>query len=136
MIDSSAQLVWQTAYLPFGKAQIVTETIENNFRFPGQYCDNETGLHYNYYRYYDPASGRYLASDPVGLKNGVNVYAYVKNDPVNAVDTQRLWTFTIGVYLNGTLGIGGGGGMEFSFGYSRESGWCLSWSRYYYDRSL
>ncbi len=90
MIDSSAQVVWQTAYLPFGKAQIVTETVENNFRFPGQYYDSETGLYYNYHRYYDPAIGRYLTADPIGLDGGVNLYAYVQNNPVNWVDPYGL----------------------------------------------
>ncbi len=47
VIDSSAQVVWQAADLPFGKAQIVTGAVENNFRFPGQYFDKETGFHYN-----------------------------------------------------------------------------------------
>ncbi len=68
--DSSAQVVWAAAYLPFGKAQVTTETVANHFRFPGQYYDAESGLHYNWHRYYDPETGRYVTADPIGLEGG------------------------------------------------------------------
>jgi len=83
-------VVWQAAYLPFGQAQIVTGTVTNNLRFPGQYYDSETGLHYNWNRYYDPEVGRYISADPIGLNGGMNLYAYVQNNPVNWVDPWGL----------------------------------------------
>ncbi|MEW6600529.1 MAG: RHS repeat-associated core domain-containing protein [Nitrospirota bacterium] len=86
MTDSSGAVVWQGEYLPFGEPYSLTNTVTNNFRFPGQYYDEETGLHYNYYRDYKPEVGRYMEADPIGLEGGVNLYAYVGNNPVNLID--------------------------------------------------
>jgi len=59
--------------------------------FPGQYYDQETGLYYNYFRYYDPNTGRYLRIDPVGILGGLNGYSYVRNNPLKWVDPLGLW---------------------------------------------
>ena len=91
IVDSAGTVVWKAAFLPFGKAQVLTETVSNNIRFPGQYFDAETGLHYNWNRYYDPDTGRYLTPDPIGLDGGLNLYAYVAGDPVNGLDPTGLF---------------------------------------------
>jgi RHS repeat-associated protein len=59
-------------------------------RLPGQYFDKETNLHYNYFRDYDPSIGRYGESDPVGLKGGINTYAYVASRPLTRKDPKGL----------------------------------------------
>jgi RHS repeat-associated protein len=59
-------------------------------RFPGQRYDKETNLHYNYFRDYDPSLGRYEESDPVGLRAGLNTYAYAEGDPLQFVDQLGL----------------------------------------------
>ncbi|MDD5356085.1 MAG: RHS domain-containing protein [Candidatus Omnitrophica bacterium] len=62
--DTDTDTVWRADYLPFGEVVVdPASTIINNFRFPGQYYDEETGLYYNWNRYYSPAIGRYLEAD-------------------------------------------------------------------------
>ena len=83
--------MWSASYDSFGKATVdQTSSITNNLRFPGQYFDVETGLHYNYFRNYDPVNGRYLESDPIGLSGGVNRYVYVLSNPMLLVDPDGL----------------------------------------------
>ncbi len=89
--DSDGNVVWDAEYLPFGQA-VVSERVSvvNNFRFAGQYFDQESGLHYNYFRYYDPRTGRSLTPDPIGLSGGINLYAYADNNPINIIDPYGL----------------------------------------------
>jgi RHS repeat-associated protein len=62
-----------------------------NLRFPGQYYQAETGLNYNYFRDYDPQTGRYIESDPIGLDGGsMSTYSYVNDDPIDYIDPEGL----------------------------------------------
>jgi RHS repeat-associated protein len=88
--DESARTVWEAKLDAFGFAQIdAGATLEMPLRFPGHYHDTETGLHYNRYRYYSPELGRYLQSDPSGIRGGANLYAYTAN-PLRFVDVLGL----------------------------------------------
>jgi RHS repeat-associated protein len=62
-----------------------------NLRFPGQIFDGQAGLHYNYFRDFDPAIGRYAESDPVGLESGIDTYLYVDANPISFVDPYGMW---------------------------------------------
>ncbi|MDR0250628.1 MAG: hypothetical protein LBI35_04885, partial [Burkholderiales bacterium] len=95
--DTGNNTIWYWNYdEPFGE----TAANENpngagvftyNLRFPGQYFDSETGLHYNWHRDFNPASGKYAQSDPVGLRGGLNTFLYVNGNPVNAIDPTGLF---------------------------------------------
>ncbi|MBF0525442.1 MAG: RHS repeat protein [Deltaproteobacteria bacterium] len=89
IIDASGATVWKWDKDLFGNGA-PTGTLTYNLRFPGQYFDSETGLYYNMARDYSPSLGRYIQSDPIGLRGGVNTYAYVGGNPVNWVDPEGL----------------------------------------------
>lgn len=94
--DSAGKVVWTWTSDAFGSTAPnedpdgdgVKTTI--NLRFPGQYFDAESGLHYNWHRYYDPQNGRYTQPDPIGVDGGSNQYAYVDSSPLVGVDPQGL----------------------------------------------
>ncbi len=88
LTDAGGNVVWKAVYDDFGKANVSVNTVENNFRFPGQYFDAETGLHYNQNRYYDPENGRYLSKDPI--RDGDNFYAYAGSNPLAFTDPEGL----------------------------------------------
>ncbi len=100
--DKAGNVVWSASYNAFGNATIMTPTattinptISSYLRLPGQVEDEETGLHYNWHRYYDRQTGRYLQSDPIGLKGGVNTYAYVGGNPISFADPTGKLVFVV-----------------------------------------
>ena len=95
LTDHNGQVAWSAQYKAWGEArEVISEAgrkagFANPIRFQGQYLDEETGLHYNRHRYYDPQAGRFVSSDPLGLGGGINTHAYVPN-PVAWVDPLGL----------------------------------------------
>ncbi|WP_187654601.1 RHS repeat-associated core domain-containing protein, partial [Xenorhabdus sp. PB62.4] len=97
ILSESGKLVWASRLTTWGKAERMPLLAANdedyyiscNLRFAGQYEDEESGLYYNRFRYYDCDTSQYLSSDPIGLKGGLNPYGYVHN-PSNWIDPYGL----------------------------------------------
>ena len=86
LLDGAGRQVGQQGWTAFGRTVPGPESRDTTpFRFRGQFEDEETGLHYNRYRYYDPEIGRYISPDPIGLEGGLNLYGYGPN-PVGWAD--------------------------------------------------
>ncbi len=99
MTDSSKAKVWDAVVEPFGAAQVFTATVAMDRRLPGQDWQAETALSQNGQRDYDPAIGRYIEPDPIGLAGGPHVYSYVGQDPLNAVDPEGTFAGPIVVHV-------------------------------------
>jgi len=98
IVNTSNTIIWRWdnvhafgANLPLEDPDNNGQTFEYNPRFPGQYFDKETNLHYNYFRYYEPETGRYISPDPIGLAGGLNVWGYAEQNPLGFVDHNGLW---------------------------------------------
>ncbi|HEX7309408.1 RHS repeat-associated core domain-containing protein [Lentzea sp.] len=79
LVGTGGRLAWQATFSAWGALLSSRSTTDCPLRFPGQYHDPETGLHYNIFRYYDPRTGRYTSPDPLGLAPSPNPYAYAGN---------------------------------------------------------
>jgi RHS repeat-associated protein len=79
VLDERGRLTWSCRLDPYGRLLRSAGAEPSPFRFSGQWDEAETGLHYNFYRWYDPNLGDYIAPDPIGLQGGSNFYAYVRN---------------------------------------------------------
>lgn len=131
VVDTNNATRWSWFAEPFGttKAEADPSGIGSftfNLRFPGQFYDAESGMHYNYFRDYIPGIGRYAQSDPIGLAGGINTYSYVGSNPLSDIDPSGLYTEVIqwgqSPGFAGSWGhiTGNINGQNFSFG---PGGW-------------
>jgi RHS repeat-associated protein len=118
VLDARGRTVWQAEVDLWGRAATSASEVPFPFRFPGQYADEETGLHHNGLRYYDPDTGRYLTPDPAGLMGGMDPYGYVESpltqsDPLGLADC---WTNP----MSADDALGEIGPKDLLFGYSDD----------------
>ena len=98
MTDKDGNLLWFGNYTGWGRLKEetkVTDSAYQPFRLQNQYADRETGLHYNFFRYYEPECGRFINQDPIGLAGGSNLYWALQNsqmwaDPLGLSSKNRL----------------------------------------------
>lgn len=99
VVSSHGDVLWAGDYSAFGNLlRARSADFDNPFRFQGQWFDDETGLHYNRFRYYDPQTGRYLSPDPIRLAGGMSAYAYA-GDPLTWVDPLGLSCGRVGEFF-------------------------------------
>lgn len=89
LTDAQGQIVWEGRFQAWGKLLSEQGSCDQRLRHQGQLFDQETGLHYNFQRYYDPDTGRFISKDPIGLAGGLNEYQYVAS-PLFWIDPTGL----------------------------------------------
>jgi large repetitive protein len=108
MTDMDGDVVWSATYGTFGDATVDPDsTVTSNSRFPGQYFDEETGLHYNWLRYYDPEVGRYANKDVIdSVSNVKNLYKYSKNNTLRYADPKGDNPLLVAAAIGAVVGMG------------------------------
>ena len=100
MTDEAGNIIWRGQYSAWGKLteeEKANPSIHQPFRLQNQYVDEETGLHYNFFRYYDAHCGRFTQLDPIGLAGGENLYVFAPNVQ-RFIDPLGLEWSTVGNY--------------------------------------
>ena len=116
MTDAGQRVVWRARQTPWGApamhqaghTSLPRQQAVLNLRLPGQYFDEESGLHDNWHRSYYPASGRYLQPDPLGYPDGPDAYLYAGGDPLNRIDPTGLYQEDMHYYMVFFLALAAG----------------------------
>ncbi len=128
--DASGKTLWNWDSTPFGETKPNEDVdgdgiaLSYNPRFPGQLYDQETGLHYNYHRDYNPETGRYVQSDPIGLAGGMNTFGYAYQNPYGYVDPDGRLAWFVPLIV-GVLFEGGGLALEAYDNQNNTCGDCI-----------
>ena len=124
MTDKDGNLLWFGNYTGWGRLKEetkVTDSAYQPFRLQNQYCDRETGLHYNFFRYYEPDAGRFVNQDPIKLKGGNNLYQFAFNTQI-WIDPKGLVAFAIPVIAPELVALGKATLLLLGLGAAHEGG--------------
>jgi RHS repeat-associated protein len=121
LYDDLGALAWRMQLDIHGVASLDTTSTDCPWRWPGQYADQETGLHYNRFRYYDPGLGNYLSPDPISLSGGLALYSYC-GDPLGFIDPFGLQGGGYGIVRSSATASGMGGQVNHMPAYASYSG--------------
>jgi RHS repeat-associated protein len=102
LLDEDGKLVWQGTFDDWGKLIEENGTTTCRLRLPGQIADDETGLHYNRFRYYSPEAGQFVSADPIGFEGGTNEYRFAPTS-LNWVDPLGLRCKASGCHIKGKV---------------------------------
>jgi RHS repeat-associated protein len=107
MVDNNGTIQARYDYDPYGRRTKISGSLDADFGFTGHYFHAPSGLCLTFFRAYDSDLGRWLSRDPIEEKGGLNVYSYVFNDPINAMDPDGRSALVIAACLGiGVLAIG------------------------------
>ena len=124
MTDEDGNLLWFGNYTGWGRLKEetkVTDSAYQPFRLQNQYADRETGLYYNFYRYYEPNLGRFINQDPIKLKGGDNLYQFAFNTQI-WIDPKGLVAFAIPVIAPELVALGKATLLLLGLGAAHEGG--------------
>ena len=102
MTDTSGTIHARYDYDPYGRRTKVSGDLEADFAFTGDYFHANSGLYLTLYRAYDPNTGRWISRDPIAETGGLNLYAYVFNNPINAIDPDGRFAW-IAIFIIGAV---------------------------------
>jgi RHS repeat-associated protein len=126
LLDAGGNVRAHYEYDPFGSTTVnIGEWVDSNtWRFSTKPFDTVSGLYYYGYRFYDSVFGRWISRDPIEENGGVNLYAYINNNTINANDPYGLWTVGIGIQGQAGVLFGVTGSFGFYFGKGKN-GWSV-----------
>ena len=131
MTDKDGNLLWFGNYTGWGRLKEetkVTDSAYQPFRLQNQYCDEETGLHYNFFRYYEPDAGRFVNQDPIRLMGGENLYRFAPNTG-SWIDPSGNLPILIGIALGAFLGAATDIGIQAIVNHFSDKPLdCINWN--------